>query len=635
MSNDERRPTIFLSYAHADKTRAQRLAAALEEAGYTVWWDALIEGGSRFASSIDEALDAADAVIVLWSKNSIESDWVRDEATQARDRNRLVPVSLDNCRPPMGFRQYQMIDMTRWHGRADSPQFEAIRRAIAIASGHTPSPHRRAAQQVDRRRALMIGGAAATVVAGGGLVAWQTGLLGGSSAPARSVAVLPFKNLSGDARQAFLSDGLTEEVRAALARNAGLLVLAGVSSDTERDQEGDARSISSRLGVAYLLDGSVQRVGDRVRVATNLTNGKTGFSEWSERTERKLDDIFSLQSDIALKVSRALSVQMATDAPTLGGTRNARAYEAYLRGKTLYNLARDDATDREARANFEVAVAADPDFALAHAGLSRVLASMASQSAQASDLKLLYSSAVEQAERAIEIAPGLAEGHLALAYARFAGFLDIRGAQPSYEKAYELGRGNADVVLLYALYAVRARRYPVARDAIERALALDPLNPRTHRAAGTVAYASRRYADAVTGYRRALQLNPKISIARAFMGDAMLQMGKLDEAREAYAAETAPMFRLRGLAIVEHRAGNTAAAEKAFNALVSEIGDAAMYQQAEVMAQWGRTDDALARLQRAREIGDSGLSYVATDPLLDPIAKDPRFLRFIRDLGFT
>ena len=633
MSNDERRPTIFLSYAHADKTRAQRLAAALEEGGYTVWWDALIEGGSRFASSIDEALEAADAVIVLWSKNSIDSDWVRDEATHARDRHRLVPVSLDNCRPPMGFRQYQMIDMTRWHGRADSPQFDAIRRAIATAGGQ-PSPHRKTAQQVDRRRALMIGGSAATVAATGGFVVWKTGLLD-SSAPARSVAVLPFKNLSGDARQAFLSDGLTEEIRAALARNAGLLVLAGVSSDTERDQEGDARSISSRLGVAYLLDGSVQRVGDRVRVATNLTNGKTGFSEWSERIERKLDDIFSLQSDIALNVSRALSVQMATDAPALGGTRNARAYEAYLRGKTLYNLARDDATDREARANFEVAVAADPEFALARAGLSRVLASIASQSAQAGDLKLLYSSAVEQAERAIEIAPGLAEGHLALAYARFAGFLDIRGARPSYEKAYELGRGNADVVLLYALYAVRARRYPVARDAIERALALDPLNPRTHRAAGTIAYASRRYADAVTEYRRSLQLNPKMSIARAFMGDALLQMGKIDEAREAYAAETAPMFRLRGLAVLEHRAGNEAAAEKAFNALVSEIGDAAMYQQAEVMAQWGRTDEALARLQRAREIGDSGLSYVATDPLLDPIAKDPRFLRFIKDLGFA
>ena len=632
MSNDERRPTIFLSYAHADKTRAQRLAAALEEAGYTVWWDALIEGGSRFARSIDDALDAADAVIVLWSKNSIESDWVRDEASHARDRHRLVPVSLDSCRPPMGFRQYQMIDMARWHGRTDSPQFEAIRRAIATAAGQS-TPHRPATRQVDRRRALMIGGAV-TATMGGGLIIWQTGLLGGSSAPARSVAVLPFKNLSGDDKQAFLSDGLTEEIRATLARNAALLVLAGVSSDTERDNEGDARSISSRLGVAYLLDGSVQRVGDRVRVATNLTNGRTGFSEWSDRIDRKLDDIFSLQSDIALSVSRALSVQMATDAPTLGGTRNAKAYEAYLRGKTLYNLARDEATDREARANYELAVAADPTFALAQAGLSRVLASIASQSAQASDLKLLYSSAVEHAEQAIETAPDLAEGHLALGYARFAGFLDLRGAQPSYEKAYELGRGNADIVLLYALYAVRARRYPTARDAIDRALALDPLNPRTHRAAGTVAYASRRYKDAVARYRRALQLNPQMSIASAFMGDALMQMGKTDDARTAYEREPAPMFRLRGLAVLEHRAGNRAAAQKAFAELVSQIGDAAMYQQAEVMAQWGRTDDALAKLQRAREIGDSGLSYVATDPLLDPIAKDPRFLSFIKDLGF-
>ena len=634
MSNEERRPTIFLSYAHADKARAQRIAAALEEAGYTVWWDALIEGGSRFASSIDEALDAADAIIVLWSKNSIESDWVRDEASHARDRQRLVPISLDNCRPPMGFRQYQMIDMTRWHGRTDSPQFEAIRRAIATAAGHKVIPHRKTAPAVDRRKALLIGGAA-TAAAAGGLVAWRTGLVGGSGAPERSVAVLPFKNLSGDASQAFLSDGLTEEIRAALARNTGLLVLAGVSSDTERDNQDDARSISSRLGVSYLLDGSVQRIGDRVRVATNLTNGRTGFSEWSERTERKLDDIFSFQSDIALNVSRALSVQMATDAPALGGTRNAKAYEAYLRGKALYNLARDDATDREARANLEVAVATDPEFALAHAGLSRALASIASQSAQASDLKTLYSSAVEHAERAIAIAPGLAEGHLALGYAKFAGFLDLRGAEPSYEKAYELGRGNADVVLLYALYAVRARRYPVARDAIDRALALDPLNPRTHRAAGTVAYASRNYTDAIARYRRALQLNPRISIARAFMGDALMQTGRMEEARAAYAEEPAAMFRLRGLAVLEHRAGNRPAAQKAFDTLVRDIGDAAMYQQAEVLAQWGRTDEALARLQRAREIGDSGLSYVATDPLLDPIAKDPRFLRLIKDLGFA
>jgi predicted Zn-dependent protease len=119
------------------------------------------------------------------------------------------------------------------------------------------------------------------------------------------------------------------------------------------------------------------------------------------------------------------------------------------------------------------------------------------------------------------------------------------------------------------------------------------------------------------------------------MADALMELKKFDEARKAYAAEPSAMFRLRGQAILEHRAGNQAAAQKAFDALVSEVGDPAMYQQAEVMAQWGRTDEALKRLERARVIGDSGLSLIATDPLLDPISRDPRFRRLVRDIGFA
>jgi TolB-like protein/Tfp pilus assembly protein PilF len=637
MADDARQPTLFLSYAHDDQAQAQRLAAALQRAGYTVWWDALIEGGTRYAKTIDEALQAADAVIVLWSQKSVESDWVRDEAAQGRERQRLVPLSLDGTHPPLGFRQIQMIDMSHWRGRADSPQMEAVRRAIASAVGQAPLPaQKQASPRLTRRQAVVGGTATAAALAGGGaLVAWQSGLLGPGKAEARSIAVLPFKNVSGDAGQAFLSDGLTEEVRAALARNAALLVLAATSSNTVREDTGDARSIAGKLGVAYLLDGSVERSGDRVRVATNLTNGRTGFSEWSQRVERHLGDIFAFQTEIAKGVSYALSVQMATDAPAPGGTRNAKALEAYLRGKALYNLAKDEETDREARANYEVAIDADPNFALAHAALSRVLSSIAAAHAKASELKPLYAAAVSEAQRAVELAPTLAEGHLALGYARFAGYLDVRGARPSYDKAYRYGRGNADIVLLYALYSVRARRSAEARDAIERALALDPLNPRTHRAAGSIAFASRRYPDAVRQYGRALELNPKISNAHASMGDALMEMGKMTEARASYDAEPSAMFRLRGLAVLEHRLGNRAAAERALAELVSEEGDAAMYQQAEVMAQWGRVDDAFARLQRARVIGDSGLSLVATDPLLDPIAKDPRFARFVKDIGFA
>ena len=635
MPDETSQPTVFLSYAHDDRVQAQRLAAALADRGYTVWWDGLIEGGAQFARSIRDALEAADAVIVLWSKASIESDWVCDEAAQGRERRRLVPLSLDGSRPPLGFRQYQTIDLASWRGRPNAPQIEAIDRAVAAAIGHRPAP-RPVALPVSRRRAMMIGGgAAATLAVGGSLLAWQSGLLGSGEAAAASIAVLPFKNLSGDPAQSYLSDGLTEEVRSALARNPALMVLATTSSNAVGAALGDARKISRQLGVAYLLEGSVQRAGDVVRVAMNLTDGRTGFAEWSQRVDRPLNDIFAFQSEIAATVSNALSARMATDEPVPGGTRDIKAYEAYSRGRALYNLARDEATDREARANFELAIATDPNFALAHAALSRALASIAASHADASELKPLYAAAVTEARKAVELAPTLAEGHLALGYARFAGFLDMAGAKPSYDKAFEFGRGNADILLLYALYSVRARRFAEAKAAIERAVRLDPLNPRSHRAAGIIGFASRDYDGAIAHLRRALQINPAMSNANALLGNCFLQTNRLDEARAALAKEKSAMFRLTGVAILEQRAGNRAAAQGAFEELVAQAGDAALYQQAQVMAQWGRGNEAVRLLRRARAVGDSGLTAIVSDPFLDPVSKHPDFIRLSRELGFT
>jgi TolB-like protein/Tfp pilus assembly protein PilF len=637
MANEAGRPTIFLSYAHADREKAQRLTAALQKSGFVVWWDALIEGGTRYARSIDEALQSADVVVVLWSAQSIESDWVRDEAAQGRDRHRLVPLSLDGTHPPLGFRQVQMIDISGWNGRSNSLQLEAVRRAITAAMGQQVPPRLSEAPKigVSRRTALAIGVGSVGVASGGGLIAWETGLIGGRRAQARSIAVLPFKNLSGDQAQAYLSAGLTDEVRSALTRNAGLMVLAATSSNEASGMAGDARSIADKLDVAYLLEGSVQRSGNIIRVAANLTNGRTGFSEWSQEADRQLEDVFAFESEIARIVSNALSVKMATDAPAPGGTRNVRAYEAYLQGKALYNLAKDEETDRQAKADYEIATAADPNFALAHAGLSRVLASIAASEASASELKGLYAGAIAEARRATELAPTLAEGHLALGYALFTGRLDIRGARSSYDAAFRYGSGNADIVLLYALYTVRTRRFAEAKAAIERAVALDPLNPRAFRAAGTIAYASRDYDGAIGHLRRALELNPSMSNANFALGNCLIEKGRLNEARTALMAEKSKMFRLTALAVLEHRAGNGKAAQSAYDALVNDVGDAALYQQAEVMAQWGRPDQAMALLYKARAVGDSGLIAITSDPMLDPIARDPRFTRFVRDIGFA
>lgn len=624
--------TVFLSYAHADEAKARRIASALKQAGYEVWWDELIEGGAVYTRSISTALETADVVIVLWSSSSVESHWVRDEAAQGRDRERLVPLRVDGSRPPLGFRQYQAIDFRRWRGRIEGKEFAALQRAIATATGNKPPKDVAARRGFDRRTALFAGSAvAAAAVGGGAFLVIDRGWLGGKAEDI-SIAVLPFKNLSGNPEQDYFSDGLTEEVRAALVRLEALRVLAATSSEKAGEEQSDVQSIAKTLGVGFLLGGSVRKSGNLFRIATELTDGKTGFSIWSNSVDRQVGDIFAVQGEIARMVARALSIQIATDRPAPGGTSNIEAYEHYLKGKSLYHLAKDEESDRQALAHYDLAIAGDPKFAMAHAARARVLASIAAGYGKAEELKPLYSSAIASARRAVELAPDLADAHLALGYALFSGQLDVKGAAPSYERAYKLGRGNADIVLLYALYCSRAGQADEAREAIGRALLLDPINARVHRASGSIEYAGRRYENAFAPLGRALELNPKISNAHGLIAYSLLQLGRFQEARTEFQAEPVAVFRLSGLAIAEHKLGNRAAAEKAMSELLSEMGDAALYQQAEVMAQWGNADEAVSRLWKARAVGDSGLIYLATDPLLDPVRKHPEFIRLLNDL---
>lgn len=624
--------TLFLSYARADSAVAQRLASALEHAGFTLWWDAMIAGGEAYSRSIADALEKADLVIVLWSKSSIESDWVKDEAGHGRDRHRLIPLSVDGTQPPLGFRQYQVIDLSHWHGRKDASEIAAIQRAIHSVL-HDEHPMQAPAPTGVSRRTALIGGstAVAAVAAGGAWFAWERGFIGARGP--LSIAVLPFRNLSGYRAQDYFADGLTEEVRNALTRIPALRVLAGTSSAKANEEHGDVKAIAADLGVGYLLSGSVQRSGDVARIATDLVDGRTGFSRWSESVDRKITDIFAVQSEIASTVAQKMSVQVATAAPAPGGTRNVEAYEHYLQGQAQFNLAKDETSDRSALTNFETAIAGDPRFALAHAGRSRTLAVIAGEHANADQVKPLYAEAVAAASRAIDIAPDLAEGHLALAYATFAGKLDLHGAWPSYQRAYRLGYGNADIALLYALYCSRAGRPGEAKAAVERAVLLDPLNARAFRAQGSVAYAGRRFADALPPLKRALQLNPKMSFAHSLVGNSLLGLDRTAEAIKEFEAEPEAQFRLTGLAIAERRQGNQPAADKAFADLQSQVGDAAVYQQAEVMAQWGRAAEAFQKLGRALEVGNSGLTYAPTDVMLDPIRQDQQFARIIKALN--
>ncbi|MDQ3228977.1 MAG: TIR domain-containing protein, partial [Pseudomonadota bacterium] len=329
--------TVFLSYSRTDRKAALAVVRVLEHAGYRVWWDGLLEGGERFSQATEAALGHARAVVVLWSKTSASSHWVHDEATRGRESGRLVPLSIDGSLPPLGFGQFQSIDVSRVLGKPGSePMLKLVRAVAALHDGTVPSPaaSREVAPSQTRRHVLVAGGLA-LIAAGGGVLLWRArdpGDVPRSANDPRRIAVLPFENLSGDPEQRYFSDGLTSEIRIQLSRNALLQIAGQTSSEQVGDGREDGRAIARALGVDFLLGGNVQKAGGRVKVAAELTDGTTGLSRWADSWERPLADIFAVQSAIGAAVAGALSAVIqgpdASGAALVGGTAHVAAFDA-------------------------------------------------------------------------------------------------------------------------------------------------------------------------------------------------------------------------------------------------------------------------------------------------------------------
>lgn len=456
-----------------------------------------------------------------------------------------------------------------------------------------------------------------------------------AAVPANSIAVLPFDNLSGDPNQAFFSDGMSEELRGALAGVGGLRVAARTSSNAFRASTEGVGVVARKLGVAHVLDGSVRRSGKVVRVSAQLVDARTGYEQWSQTYDREVSDIFAIQTEIARTVTDALKIRLLPrEAQRLaqGATASIAAHDAYLRGRQLFDLSGDEATYRAALAQFDTAIAADSRYAAAHAARARTLTTIASQFLVSDAIPPVSAAALAAADRAVALAPGLAEAQSALAYVRQSR-LDLRGAREAYERSIAAGGGDADILIRYGTFNVRAGNMAKGIAALQKAVALDRFNPRAWKFLGLGLYNSRAYAEALPRQREALRLSPALQSGHAVIGDTLLMMGDIEGARAEYAVEVQGWARLTGLAIAERRLGNGTAADAALRQLIAENGDTAIYQQAQVRAQWGDRDGALAALERARAVGDPGLYYARHDPLLDPLRKSPRFTALLAALS--
>lgn len=636
--------TVFLSYSRADRKAALAVVRVIEDAGYRVWWDGLLEGGERFSETTEAALQQARAVVVLWSKTSATSHWVHDEATRGRESKHLVPLSIDGSLPPLGFGQFQSIDVSHVLGKPNSePMRKVVRAVAALHDGPAPLPAvSRDIAPSQLRRQLLAAGGLAVIAVGGGVLLWRTREPAASLQKAnalRRIAVLPFANLSVDAEQNYFSAGLTSEVRIQLSRNTLLQIAGQTSSEQASKGQEDVRAIARKLGVDFLLNGNVQKAGDRVKVRVELTDGATGVNRWANSWERPLADIFAVQAEIATAVASALSAAIegpnAKGTVLVGGTTNVAAFDAYLQGRALYEAGIDEASDRRALAYFERAITLDKGYAGAHAARARALVIIGNLYADNDERVRAYDAAEAAARTATTLAPDFAEGFSALGYALVSGQLDARRAREPFDRSYALAPGDADVLARYASFRTYLRDHERANKVILHAATLDPLNARTFRSQGDIRYHVGDHAGAMAAYRKAIALNPTLAGLHASLGFAQLMAGANDDARASFLKERSAVRRLPGLAILAHRAGDTKAAKAALAELIKEYGDKSHFQYAQVYAQWGDMANALASLQTAWELRDGGIMLMYADPLLAPLRSNDGYLKLAKAVGFV
>ena len=461
--------------------------------------------------------------------------------------------------------------------------------------------------------------------------------------PPHSIAVLPFINLSGDPAQEYFSDGLTEELLNSLAEIDGLQVAARTSSFSFREHP-DVVSVAHRLNVATVLEGSVRRSTNTIRVTAQLVNAVTGFHIWSKTYDRDLGDVLKLQTEIATAVASALEVTLLRDVSAkieLGGTRNPAAFDAYLRGAKAYSTLHDANDQQSAAVVYPVAAAAyteairlDPNYALAFVGRSMTLSQYAGDWLTGQALLANYDKALTDARRAIALAPELGEAHLALARALWWGFFDFTHAGDEYARAQSLAPGNAQVLQDYGAFAATIGRTEAGLAAIRHAARLDPLSTDSLYRLGEAQWISRRYDEAAAAFEEVITLDPDASRAYAWRGLAYYGLGDFQSARSSCEARGQKVWPRFCLELVYDKLGRHADAEATFTKVRAEVGDAAAYQYAEMYTQWGNNPRALEWLQTAVRLHDKGVRWLKRDPLLDPLRKEPRFQAFEKALKF-
>lgn len=534
---------VFVSYARVDQDRVEPIVAALEAGGVSVWWDRQIDGGADFVQDTETELNRARVCLVCWSASSTRSKWVRDEASAGAELGKIVPVQFDADRPPLGFRQYQTIDLSPWKGDSGSP---ALARLVEVI-------RQKACEERNGRSAAPAG------------------------EPLGTIAVLPFVNLSGDDTCQNFCDAVGADIISLLARNKDLKVLARGSSFPHREPGVTTSEIGRKLGVRYVIDGTIRRSPTAARITIDLVLSATGQLLWSGQSEGRLDDVFALQDEMAQYLASVIAPELRHFERELAARKDPNgltAWECAQRGAWhLFRLTPDAASAAESW--FEQAISLDQDFSHGHAGLAHAkvqsaflggdpdrdahvdaalsAAAMAVRlapddaycrfvSARAFTMNREFDAALAESEAAIRLNPTYAHGFFSKGCALLGSRSGGREALAQFEKAIEMSAQDPLLTFMYLMQSIASLMADdpgAAEQAARRSVRQHNATPLSFAILASILGIRGAQKDAAPVVRRLLEARPgydceTLAADLFFVGDEEVKQQFCDGLKKAY-----------------------------------------------------------------------------------------------------
>ena len=643
----------FISYASQDSAIAIALVENLEQHGIKCWIAPRdITPGSQYADEIVAAINGTKVFVLVLSEQALASPHVGRETERAASKGRRIIVLRTDAAPLTRSFEYflsesQWIDVAALGVPASLTKLtQAVRQRLSPSTwispglgtdGGNPGSRQRRPSYLTIKRiiAAAVFLAAAAVVVGVVIRYWPS-KQADSRAPAvaaisdKSIAVLPFVDMSEKKDQEYFADGMAEEIIDLLVKVPGLKVISRTSSFQFKGKTEDLRNIGSQLGVAYVLEGSIRKSGDRLRITAQLIDSRDGSHLLSQVYDRDVSDVLKMQDEIAASLVRVLQVEVSEHVLVARSSlRNTQAYTLYLQG--LHAKDRFDQQGFEQAVNdFQQAIVLDPSFAASAGGLANAYFLLGQFGFMPP--RLAFDQAREAATLALRLDPKLAAIHALLGNIYIAYDWDWAAASREIQLALDDAPNDAYVLFIAAVQAQVLGRRDEALKLINASLAEDPLNPSSYLILSYVQIRRARLAEAEAALRRTLEISPTFTFAHYYLGLVLLTRADPHGALEQISKESDQGLRLAGTAIVEFALGARSASDAALKQLL-KTGAPRAYELAGVYAFRGEKEEALKWLDTAYEQKDAYLYSIKGDPMLKKLEGDSRYKAFLRKMN--